>query len=99
MEAFLLASTPLFAAGKREDKIETPLRGAASQHLELKGFHSQLLGRGYFAKAKSEELLEQEAAPLHLPQLHKNNSKALLTEGKERRWFKLIIIDHYFPPI
>lgn len=51
MEAFPLASTPLFAAGKREDKIETPLRGAAWQHLELKGFHSHLPGRGCVAKA------------------------------------------------
>lgn len=42
--------------------------------------------------------MEQEAAPLHLLRLCKNNSKALLTEGKEIRWCKLIIIDHYFPP-
>lgn len=51
MEAFPLASTPLFAAGKREDKIETPLQGAAWQHLELEGFHSHLPGRGCVAKA------------------------------------------------
>lgn len=51
MEAFPLTSTLLFAVGKREDKIETPLRGAAWQHLELKGFHSHLPGRGYVAKA------------------------------------------------
>lgn len=54
MEAFPLASTPLFAAGKRGDKIETPFQGAALQHLQLKGFQSHFLGTGYAAKALRE---------------------------------------------
>lgn len=94
-QACLLASTLPFAGGQNQDKIETPLQGAASQQLQLQGFQGHLPGRGFYAEAW-KELSEQEAAPL---QLCKTSTNALLAKRKEIRWCKLITIDHYFTPI
>lgn len=93
-QACLLASTLPFAGGQNQDKIETPLQGAASQQLQLQGFQGHLPGRGFSDEAR-KELSEQEAALL---QLCKTSTNALLVKRKEIRWCKLITIDHYFPP-